>query len=342
MKKKLGMVVVLVLVALFVFAACTGGDTPAQTESATTQEVSAESSEDAAVSAEGAAEGAGYKVGFIVGSREHVFYNLIEESIKKEAAELGMEAIVYDGELDANVQSNHIENLTAMGVNAIALATVDAAGVGPAIEAANAAGIPVFTFDSGAPDIKVIKCHVGTDNVEGGRLGAQEAIRIAGSGGSVAMIGNPASSSVLDRQKGFEEVMEGQTDVTYYSFGNYEGDANKAASLAQDWVTANPDLDVIFCAGDPAATGALSAIKAAGADTKVVGFDGNPEAIQAIKAQDGDGKWWVSEISQNPQEIGKVITEQIQKYLKDGSVDQEMIPIAPYIITYDYIQEKGL
>jgi len=283
-----------------------------------------------------------FKVGFIVGSREHVFYNIIEESIKNKAKEIGIEALTYDGELDANVQSDHIDNLVAMQVDAIALATVDAAGVGPAIEKANAEGIPVFTFDSGCDTVDVIKCHVGTDNVEGGRQGAREALRIVKPGGTVAMIGNPASSSVLDRQKGFEEVIKAQNDVEYKFFGNYEGDANVAASLMQDWLAAEPNLNAVFCAGDPAATGALSAIKAAGAETFVIGFDGNPEAITAISDKDGDGKWWVSEISQNPKLIGEEITEQIYKYLTTGSVDKEEIPIDPYIITYDYIVEHDL
>ena len=55
-------------------------------------------------------------VGFIVGSREHVFYNLIEKSIMETCEELGIEPLVYDGELDANVQSNHIQNLISMEV----------------------------------------------------------------------------------------------------------------------------------------------------------------------------------------------------------------------------------
>lgn len=345
MKKKAMSILLCMAMVVTMMAGCSKKEEPAdaKTESeAPTAEAEAPADDAAAEKpAEDTKEG-GYKVGFIVGSREHVFYNLIEESINETAKELGIEAVVYDGELDANVQSNHIENLVAMGVDAIALATVDAAGVGPAIEAADAAGIPVFTFDSGCDTVDCIVCHVGTDNVEGGRLGAQEAIRLVGKGGSVAMIGNPASASVLDRQKGFEEVMDGQSDVEYAFFGNYEGDANVASSLMQDWLTAKPDLGAVFCAGDPAATGALAAIKAAGADTLVIGFDGNPEAITAINDKEGDGKWWVSEISQDPKLIGKTITEQINKYLSSGSVDSPSIPIDPYIITYDYIQENNL
>ncbi|MEM1483802.1 substrate-binding domain-containing protein [Oscillospiraceae bacterium PP1C4] len=325
------------------FAGCSGSTAPSpQSASQAPSQAAPQASSQAAESKADTAEKKSYKVGFIVGSREHVFYNIIEEAIVNKSKELGIEALVYDGELDANVQSNHIENLVAMKVDAIALATVDAAGVGPAIEAADAAGIPCFTFDSGCDTVSVIKCHVGTDNVEGGRLGAKEVIRLLKPGATAAMIGNPASSSVLDRQKGFEEVMNAQKDIENKFFGNYEGDANKAMGLMQDWLVSDPKLGAVFCAGDPAATGALSAIKSAGASTLVIGFDGNPEAITAIHQKDGDGKWWVSEISQNPKLIGETITEQILKYLTTGSVDAEKIPISPYIITYEYIEKNGL
>ncbi len=340
MKRVVGLL--LCMVMCFALAAC-GSTTPAA-ETKDTEESAAAATEAQTQEVQASAETAkdGFTVGFIVGSREHVFYNLIEDSINETCSELGIKAIVQDGELDANVQSNHISNFIAQGVDAIALATVDAAGVGPAIEEADAAGIPVFTFDCGCDTVDCIICHAGTDNVEGGRLGAQEALRLVPKGGTVAMIGVPSSAACLDRQKGFEEVINAQSDVEYKYFGNYEGDANIAASLTQDWLTETPDLGAIFCAGDPAATGALSAIKAAGATTLVIGFDGNPEAIDAIYAKDGDGKWWVSEISQNPALIGKTICEQINKYLTTGSVDAAKIPIEPYIITYDYIVENSL
>lgn len=340
MKKVVSLLVCMLLMATVLFGCSNNSAAPSDSVEPEKTQTSTASANEAG--SKDPKEGKTLKVGFIVGSREHVFYNLIEEAINEEAKALGMEAIVYDGELDANVQSNHIENLTAMNVDAIALATVDAAGVGPAIEAADAAGIPVFTFDSGCDTVDCIVTHVGTDNVEGGRLGAKEVLRLVPKGSVVGMIGNPASSSVLDRQEGFEEIIKASPDVEYKYFGNYEGDANKAASLVQDWLAADPELAAVFCAGDPAATGALSSIKAAGAKTLVIGFDGNPEAIKAIADQEGDGQWWVSEISQNPKLIGKTITDEIDQYLKTGKVSASLIPIDPYVITYEYIQENNL
>ena len=60
---------------------------------------------------------------------------------------------------------------------------------------------------------------------------------------------------------------------------NYSGDQQKAADVMQNMLLKHDQLDVVFCVGDPAAIGALSSITAAGADTKIIGYDGNPEGI---------------------------------------------------------------
>jgi ribose transport system substrate-binding protein len=282
-------------------------------------------------------EGGAYKVGFIVGSREHVFYTLIEQGIKEEAKKLGIQAVVLDGNLDGNVTSDHINNLVAEGCKAIALSVNDPGGTTPAIEAANRAGVPVFTFDCTSTTTKVIKAFVGTDNVEGGRLGGRETVRLASAGQKVGIINFDEPQSCIDRRKGWEEVVRGSNkNLRIIDVGNYQGDAAKAEQLMTDALAANHDLAVVFCVGDPAAAGALAAIKSAGASTKIIGFDGNPEAKAAIKDAI-NGKIWVSEISQNPLAIGSQITALIKKYLDTGTVERQVTMIAPYIITIDNV-----
>ncbi len=300
-------------------------------------EASADPAASAAPSAETSAEK--LKVGFIVGSREHVFYCLIEEGIKEEAEKLGIEAIVLDGNLDGNVTSDHINNLVTEGCDAIALSCNDPGGTTPAMEAADAEGVPVFTFDCTSTATDVVKCFVGTDNVEGGRLGGQETVRLASEGAKVGIINFDEPQSCLDRRAGWEEVVKASDkNLQIIEVGNYAGDSAKAEQLMTDALTQNPDLEVVFCVGDPAAAGALAAVKAAGASTKIIGFDGNPDAKAAILDSE-NGKYWVSEISQNPKEIGAQITQQIVNFLKNGKVDQEKIMIAPYIITAENAAE---
>lgn len=278
------------------------------------------------------------KMGFIVGSFEHVFYNLIADGINAKAEELGINATVLDAELDANIASDKIQNLSADGNVAIALACNDAAGVKPAIENAAAEGVAMFTFDC-TSESDAINCFVGTDNYEGGKLGGQELVRLTEDGDTVAIIGYPTASSCLDRENGALEVLEG-ADRKVLTGYNYEGDANKAQEIMENILTSNPDVAAVFCVGDPAASGALASIKANASDCKIIGFDGNPEAKEAILSEE-NGKWWVSEISQNPNEIGTRIVEEMYSFMTEGTVSSDVVYIAPYIITAETLAEEA-
>ncbi|MDO4632537.1 MAG: substrate-binding domain-containing protein [Eubacteriales bacterium] len=276
----------------------------------------------------------GMNWGFIVGSYEHVFYQKVDEGIRLGCTEIGLtedQFNITDCNLEADKAINAIQNFTANKVNAIALACNDAAGCVPGINEAAANGVAMFNFDSKADDLTNVISFVGTDNFQGGVLGGEELIRLSKEGDTVAIIGNPESVSTLDRENGALQALEG-SGRTVLSGYNYEGDANRAQEIMETILVANPDCAAVFCAGDPAATGAMAAIKAAGSNCLVVGFDGNPEALEAMLDAE-NGKTWVSEIAQDPIGIGRGIVEQMAKYFTTGEVDDQVIMIDPYIIT---------
>lgn len=279
------------------------------------------------------------KFGFVVGSFEHTFYQLIGEGIEAECAEKGLAADQYsvlDASLDPVIATQKVETLTADGCNAIALACNDAAGVKPAIENADRDGVAMFTFDC-TSESDAINCFVGTDNYKGGQLGGEELLRLTEDGDTVAIIGYPTASSCLDRENGAKEVVEA-ADRTLLTGYDYKGDANEAQKIMENILTTNPEVKAVFCVGDPAATGALASIKAAGSDCMIIGFDGNPESKEAILDAE-NGKYWVSEISQNPKEIGAVIVDEMINYMTTGKVTEAKIFIAPYIITAENAAE---
>ena len=148
------------------------------------------------------------------------------------------------------------------------------------------------------------------------------------------IIGYPEPQSCIDRENGWMEVMNAKKDeynLNIVNIGNYKGDAGTAEQLMQDALTSYPDMAVIFTVGDPACIGALAAIKAAGASTKMIGFDANPEAHEAI-LDETDGKIWVGDVAQDPYQIGYKIAEEMVKYLTEGTVDSDTILIAPYLV----------
>lgn len=52
--------------------------------------------------------------------------------------------------------------------------------------------------------------------------------------------------------------------------------------IAENLLTAYPDLQCIYVTSDTGAMGAATAVQAAGRDVKVIGFDGSPDGAQSI------------------------------------------------------------
>jgi len=321
----------------FALGAC-GGSTPAPASSAAPASQASAPAE-SGTPAEGAKAASDLKLGFILGSREHAFYCSIEDGIKAASADLGFTAVVLESELSGSIASERIETLVVDGCDAISLACNEPAGVTNAIEAADAEGVPMFTFDCTTELTSVIKSFVGTDNYQGGVVGGEATIAKLDElgkkdGAVVGVIGYPEPQSCIDRENGWMSVVEAKKDeynLTIVNIGNYEGQADKAQNLMSDALISYPNMDVIFTVGDPACVGALAAIKAAGANTAMIGFDANPEAHEAILDPE-NGKIWFADVAQDPYQIGYQIAEQMVQYMTEGTVDKDVILIAPYLV----------
>lgn len=321
-----------------ILTSCAGGAATTTTAAAAATTAAATTAAEETTAAE-ATEAKTLKLGFVLGSREHAFYNSIEDGINAAAADLGFEAVVLESDLDGAIASERIETLVVDGCDAISLSVNDPTGCTPAIEAADAEGVPMFAFDCTSSETDVIKSFVGTDNYQGGVVGGQAVIKYLEDNGmtdgaTIGIIGYPEPQSCIDREDGFYSVVNEFKDeykLNIVAIGNYKGDASTAESLMNDALTQYPDMAAIFTVGDPACVGALAAIKASGATTVMVGFDANPEAHEAI-LDPTNGKIWIADVAQDPYQIGYQIAEQMVQYCTAGTVDDVKILIAPYLV----------
>jgi ribose transport system substrate-binding protein len=282
-----------------------------------------------------------FTLGFILGSREHMFYVLVEQGILAAAEELGFTPIVLESNLSGAIASERIQQLVVENVDAISLAVNEPAASNVAIEAAHAEGMPMFVFDARTDLTDVIICFVGTDNYEGGVLGGQVTIQTlrdlgltGGGGATIGIIAYPEPQSTIDREAGwyaYVRQFEEQYNLTIVNIGNYRGQADIAMNQMSDALIMHPDMAVIFTVGSPASVGALAAIKSAGASTKIIGFDANPEAHAAI-LDPVDGAYWIADIAQDPIAIGRGIAQQKMLYLTEGRVDAAEILISPFVV----------
>lgn len=337
-KKLLGMILVCAMTAASIMGCSSGTDSSKSTDAASTDVKTEDTKSTDTSSADETKEAdktqADTKtseklvVGVSLLNNAHVFYNNIEAALKEKAEELGWELIIQDAAGDANKQLGQVQDFITQKVDAIILCPTNSAGSKSMVELADAEGIPTFTMDV-ASDGEVVT-HVSTDNYKGGELAAEYAVNniLTDKKGTAAVITYSEIEGCVNREKGFTEWLEANApDVEVVDVQNYSGDQQKAADVMQNMLLKHEKIDVVFCVGDPAAVGAISSIDAVSADTKVIGFDGNPEGIEAILS----GGNWIADIAQDPASIGTQTLEAVKTYMEGGSVDK-LIPISPTVI----------
>lgn len=314
--------------------ACSGGSKTAETTKAAESTKAAETEAAEATGGAEAKTAEDITVGVSLLNSTHVFFNNIQAAMEEQAAEYGWTLDVQDAAGDANKQLSQVQDFITKGVDAIVIAPTNSAGSKSMIELAEAQNIPVFTMDIKSDGQAV--SHIATDNKKGGELAAQYLVEkiLTEKKGTAAVITYSEIESCVDRETGFTGYLEANApDIQVVDIQNYSGDQQKAADVMQNMLLKHDQLDVVFCVGDPAAIGALSSITAAGADTKIIGYDGNPEGIAEIKK----GGSWVADVAQDPVAIGKTTLSTVKSYL-EGETPEAEILISPYMIDAENAQ----
>lgn len=274
-------------------------------------------------------------VGVSILTSTNPFFNVIGDHIRDELKKSGYETVVISGEMDIARQNQQVRDFISQKCAAIVLCPCNSQSIGPVIEEANRAGIPVFTADIAclAPNAKV-ESHIATDNLDGGKQAAAAMIEALGeAGGKVAILDYKSAESCLLRVQGFKEIIAkhnaekpGKIEIVAELPG--DGEQAKGDKAAQDALQAHPDLAGIFAINDPSALGAVAALERSGkADqVKLVGFDGQKIGKEAIKA----GKIYADPI-QYPDRIGTQTAQAILKFLRGEEVPkQQLIPTGLY------------
>ena len=286
-------------------------------------------------------------IGLSVLTLTNPFFKEIADSMTATAAEHGYEVMVVSGDFDVAKQQNQVKDFIVKKVAAIVLCPCDSKAIGPAIQEANAAGIPVFTADIGclAPGAKVVS-HIATDNYSGGKQAARAMIEALGdAGGKVAILDYNVVESCILRTKGFREVIEehnrqgagGKIEIVAELPGG--GVKDQGYKAAEDLLQAHSDLAGIFAINDPSGLGARAALEKAGKaeQVKIIAFDGQPEGKQAIR----EGKIYADPI-QFPDRIGRETMLAILKHSNGEPVPPQILIATSLYRKADALQDPQL
>jgi len=251
-------------------------------------------------------------------------YWFTEGEVARETAEgLGYEANVSAHKGDTNTESNLIDTAITNQAKAIILDPANADGSVGAVRKAVDAGIPVFLVNAEINESGLAIAQLVSNNAQGAALGAQQFVQVVGDDVDyVEFFGNPADNNAATRSNGYETVLSQYPDIEKVAEQVANWDRTQGYTKMQSIIQAQDNIDAVISGNDEMALGAIAALKEAGMlqDVVVGGFDGSPDAVEAIKA----GEMAYS-VLQPVAVFAAEAVRQADHYIKTGEpmVDQE-------------------
>jgi len=268
------------------------------------------------------------------------FVHMIDEG-KDEANKLGnIELIIGDGQRSSPKETADVEAAITKGVDGIVISPNDADALAPGLQEAVDAKVPVVTIDRRVNKVPGILGHVGADNVKGGEAQGELIEKLFPNGCTVMNLqGQSVSSPAIDRNKGLHDVLDKAKDKYKIVFEDTAGfDRAKGLTMTESALASmKTPPDVIVCANDDMALGALEALKARNLTGKVklIGFDALPEALGQIKAGN-----MTATIEQMPGGQVKGALDTLVSFIREGKKpDQQVTLLTPIAITSDNLNQ---
>jgi ribose transport system substrate-binding protein len=283
-------------------------------------------------------EAGGKLVGVSLRTRRTWLSRELEAGLTLMASRVSMRLDIQCAEMGVAAQSQQIAEFVGKGVAAIIVSPVDSAHIGPALRKATDAGIPVITLEGRAPGAIVnVTCHVGSDDAAGGRLAAIELARLTGAKGQVVVLDDPGPSSSADRLRGFQGALGKHPGMKVLATRAAGGDRAAAKRITASLLKAYPEVRGVFALNDELALGANDAcLDPHGRKVAVVGYDGSPEATQAIVK----GQPLQADIAQAGQIMAARAVEMTVRSLAHESVKQEL-SLAPSVVDRAVLGKKN-
>lgn len=262
------------------------------------------------------------------GQANDPFWSVVKNGVEEAGKDTGINVDFRSPEtFDMVAMSQLIDAAVNQEPDGLIVSIPDADALGPSIERAVAAGIPVISINSGSDVSKTLGAllHVGQDEFDAGKAAG---LKLAEMGGTTAICVNQEVGNVsLDQRcEGFAEGFGGSVTVLPTTNDPAEIEAKVTAALASDEA-----IDTVMAlgaatAGEPA----VAAAKASGRDVNVASFDLSASFLQSIV--DGDAAF---AIDQQQFLQGYLSTNFLAMHAKYGLMPGGNVPSGPNLITAD-------
>jgi D-xylose transport system substrate-binding protein len=210
-----------------------------------------------------------------------------EPAIKQAVEAGGGEYVSNDAKSSAETQASNVENLISQGADVLIILAQDGTAIKPSVASALSNGVPVIAYDRLIEDPGAL--YITFDNVEVGRLEAQEVFKAVPQGNYIIIKGNKADANADFLRSGYDDVIKDAVDSgdikivgeTYTD----NWDPAKAQTETEQFLTAaNNDVQAVLSENDGMAGGVVAALEAQGLAGKVPvsGQDGDQAALNRV------------------------------------------------------------
>jgi D-xylose transport system substrate-binding protein len=200
--------------------------------------------------------------------------------------EAGANYISADAQTSATKQLADIEGMITQGCSALIILAQDSASIGPALDAAEDAGIPVVGYDRMIDDPRAF--YLTFDNVEVGRMQARAVLEAQPTGRYVMIKGSPVDPNADFLRGGQQEVLQaaldaGQIEIVGEAYTDDWQPANAQRNMEQILTQTNNGVDAVVASNDGTAGGVVAALTAQGMEgIPVSGQDGDMAALNRV------------------------------------------------------------
>ena len=211
-------------------------------------------------------------------------FNYANTGAQRVAKELGNVEVIYRGpeRADELKQKEILESFINQKVDGIAISVTNAAFLTATIDKAIAAGIPVVTWDSDAPESKRMAFY-GVDDINAGRIMGENVVKLLDGKGTVALMTSLGANNLQRRLDGVKEVLAKHPGIKVVETYDVKEDSVRAAELIATGTNRYPTLGAwVSVGGWPVFT--QNALAPVPAKTMVISFDTNPPAPDLIKS----------------------------------------------------------
>lgn len=227
-------------------------------------------------------------IGVAAANFDDKWMSYMHDGFEAAAAAQGVRITMTDGRNDQSIQQGQIDTLITQGVDAIVIVPIEAGSLGPILNEADAAGIPVVAVNRVPPEplFSRLATYVGSDEVYAGTV-QMEAVAelLGGEGQAVIMNGEPGHSGAIGRTDGNKEVAGRFPGIDIVREQTAMWQRSLGLELMENWIQAGFQIDAVLANNDEMAIGAILALEQVGMldDVIVAGVDATPDALQFMK-----------------------------------------------------------